>query len=99
MTNCRDGYNVYVKVVSAEHETSQKGDQSFVRAVVADETGAAKAFFKGDNAKLIQKDQVIAIRNGTVKIIKSHISLEVDLFGRVTKENVEIKTNTENNIS
>ena len=66
---------MYVRVISAEHETSEKGNQKFVRAVVADETGSANAFFKGDTANLIQKDQVIAIRNGRVKLIKSHISL------------------------
>ena len=99
LTDCRDGFNVYVKVVSAEHETGENGNQNFVRAVVADETGSANAFFKGDTAKLIQKDQIIAIRNGQVKLIKSHISLEIDIFGRVTKENVEIKASAENNIS
>lgn len=46
-----------------------------VRAVVADETGCANAFFKGDNAKLVKKDGVIAIRNGKIRLIKDHISL------------------------
>ena len=90
---------MYVRVVSADHEASKTGSQNFVRAVVADETGSANAFFKGDTANLIQKDQVIAIRNGRVKLIRSHISLEIDLFGRVTKETEAIKANTENNIS
>ena len=57
-----------------------------VDAVIGDETASAKAFFKGDNAKLIQKGNVIAIRNGVKRFIKDHISLEVDLFGRVTLE-------------
>lgn len=70
-----------------------------INAIVADETGAAKAFFKGDNAKDIKKGAVIAIRNGVKKIIKGHISLELDIFGRATKENVDIKENTEKNIS
>lgn len=46
-----------------------------VDCIVADETGAAKAFFKGDNAKLISEGKVIAIRNGVKRIIKGHISL------------------------
>ena len=99
LTDCKDGFNVLVKVVGAEHENSQNGNQNFVRAVVADETGAAQAFFKGESAELIQKDQVIAIRNGRIKIIKSHISLEIDIFGRVTKETADIKVNLDNNIS
>jgi hypothetical protein len=56
-----------------------------VRAVVGDETGSANAFFKGDNVKLIKKDSVIAIRNGKIRLVKGHLSLEVDIFGRVTE--------------
>lgn len=71
-----------------------------VDAVVADETGAAKAFFKGDSAHLIQKDNVVAIRNGVKRFIKDHISLEIDLFGRVTLEKgVTIASTSTNNIS
>ena len=99
LVDCRDGYNVYVKVLSAEHSTSQNGEQKFVRAVVGDETGIANAFFKGDAAEIIQKDSVVAIRNGKIKLIKNHISLEIDIFGRVTKENVEVKPKEEHNIS
>lgn len=100
LENSRDGYNVYVKVVSTENVTSN-GSQPFemVKAVVADETGCADAFFKGDNAKLIKKDAVIAIRNGKVRFIKGHISLEVDIFGRITQEKVDIAASTTKNIS
>lgn len=95
----RSGFNVYVKVVSAETTQSKEGNHTFVKAVVADETGAANAFFKGDSAKLINKGAVIAIRNGRIRFIKNHISLEIDIFGRITSETVEIKENTTNNIS
>lgn len=36
LVDCRDGYNVYVKVVSVEESTNQNGNQTFVRALVAD---------------------------------------------------------------
>lgn len=42
---------------------------------------------------------MIAIRNGVKKIIKGKISLEVDLFGRVTPESVEINEKIDLNIS
>jgi hypothetical protein len=49
---------------------------------------------------LITEGKVIAIRNGTINFIKNRISLEVDIFGRITPETVEIKTtSTTNNIS
>ena len=99
LSNARSGYNVYVKVVSVDKSQTQS-NVNIVRAVVADETGCANAFFKGETAALIQEGKVIAIRNGTIKLIKSHISLEIDIFGRITPENLEIKTtNTTNNIS
>lgn len=99
LANARSGYNVYVKVVSVDKSETQS-NVPIVRAVVADETGAANAFFKGENANLVQEGKVLAIRNGTINLIKSHISLEVDIFGRITPETVEIKsTNTTNNIS
>ena len=57
-----------------------------VDCILADETGSAKAFFKGDVAQIIQKGNVIAIRNGLKRFIKDKISLEIDIFGRVTLE-------------
>lgn len=36
LVDARNGYNVYVKVVSTEEVKSQDGQQTFVRAVVAD---------------------------------------------------------------
>ncbi len=99
LEHSRSGYNVYVKVVSAEN-TQTQSNIPIARAVVADETGSANAFFKGDSAALIQVGKVIAIRNGTLNFIKNKISLEIDIFGRITPETVEIKeTNTTNNIS
>lgn len=59
-----------------------------IDAVVGDETGSANAFFKGEQAKGIKEGVTIAIRNGVKKIIKGHISLELDVFGRVTPETV-----------
>lgn len=99
LENGHDGYNVYVRVVSVEHTASKNGDLSIARAVVGDETGVADAFFKGENTKLIQKGEVIAIRNGRIKLVKNHISLEIDIFGRITSEKKEITVDPKNNIS
>jgi len=99
LENSRDGYNVYVKVVSAEHVKNENQTVDMVRAVVGDETGSANAFFKGDNAQLIKEGNIIAIRNGKIRLVKGHISLEVDIFGRITQEKVEIKTVDAKNIS
>lgn len=55
-----------------------------INCVVGDETGSVDAFFKGDNTEFIKVGNVVAIRNGVKKIIKGHICLEIDIFGRVT---------------
>lgn len=85
----RSGYNVYAKVLSVEPkvvDTHEGAKIPMVNCVLGDETATSNAFFKGDNAHLIQKGNVIAIRNGVKRFIKDHISLEVDIFGRVTLE-------------
>ena len=78
-------------MISTEVGEAGENKLPFIRATIADETAAASAFFKGDNAKLIKEGNVIAIRNGVKRIIKKHISLEVDIFGRITKEDVKIE--------
>ena len=69
-----------------------------VDCIVGDESAKVKAFFKGDNTKLINKGNVIAIRNGVKRIIGGNISVEVDIFGRVTEEKDKIvaKADAEN---
>ena len=74
----RNGYNVLVRVISTELKEVETRDGRkipMIQAVVADETGSSGAFFKGDDAKIIAKDKVIAIRNGVKRIVKGHISL------------------------
>jgi len=84
LVDARNGFNVYVKVVKAEQAKSNYGLTTLVKAVVADETGSANAFFKGETASFIKEGVVIAIRNGKIRLIKNHISLEIDIFGRIT---------------
>jgi hypothetical protein len=71
-----------------------------VRCVVGDETATSNAFFKGEVAKLVAVGNVLAIRNGLKRFVKNFISLEVDIFGRVTLEkDVGINTTGTLNIS
>jgi ssDNA-binding replication factor A large subunit len=98
----RSGYNVFVKVVEAKERTLEIKDGqkiAMIDALVADETGSVRAFFKGDHTNGIKVGATIAIRNGVKRIIKGRILLELNLFGRVTPESVNIKPNTQTNIS
>lgn len=89
-----------VSATNREIETKDGNKIPIIDCVVADETASAKAFFKGDYTKDIKVGTVIAIRNGLKKLIKGHISLEIDAFGRVTMEKKPIKQcNKDKNIS
>lgn len=52
-----------------------------------------------ENPDLIKEGKVIAIRNGRRQIVKGHISLQLDIFGRITEEKDDIKATGELNIS
>lgn len=95
----RNGYNAFVKVVSVELSDSKDGNTKFAKVVVGDETACINAFFKGESTEFIKKDGVIAIRNGRVRFVKDHISLEIDIFGKITAETFEIKTVSTENLS
>ena len=43
---------------------------------------------KSDNAHLVSKGSVIALRNGRSEVVQEHIRLELDKFGKVTLESV-----------
>lgn len=66
-----------------------------------DETGVVDIRLKGNDTEGLEVGQVIAIRNGRIMIVKGHIRLEIDRWGKVTKEDgVTIhSTNQHNNIS
>lgn len=52
-----------------------------------------------ENPDLIKEGKVIAIRNGRWQVVKGHISLQLDIFGRITEEKDDIKATGELNIS
>lgn len=85
----QNGYNVYVKITKIEKNTIKRYDGSSLQIadiVAGDETGCSHVRLKGEICQNLEVDQVIAIRNGRVMIVKSHIRLEVDRWGKVTPE-------------
>jgi len=69
--------------------------------VAGDETGIVQVRLKDELADHLDVGDVLAIRNGRVMISKSHIRLEVDRWGKITKEDASLVTeiNEENDIS
>lgn len=96
------GYNVKVAVISLESEVlPHSGDKktTLIKAQVGDETGKADLLLRTENPDIIKVGKVIAIRNGRRQIVKGHISLQLDIFGRITEEKDDIKATGELNIS
>lgn len=87
-------YNVYCKVLSVEENVrvNSKGeDVKMVVGIVGDETGCAKFKFVSERAEEVKKGNIIAIRNGKSVVIDEKIELQIDSFGKISKENVKIE--------
>ena len=85
----RHCYHVYGKVIKATftETTRMSGDKvKIADGVIGDETGTAAFHFEGPAVEQITVGGVIAIRNGRSDVVDEHISLQVDKFGKVTKE-------------
>lgn len=54
--------------------------------VCGDDSAIADVRLKGKEAEGIEPGTIIAIRNGRVMMVKGHIRLEIDRWGKVTKE-------------
>jgi ssDNA-binding replication factor A large subunit len=67
--------------------------------LLADETASAEGFFRGENCEPFKVGNVVAIKNGTVRIMRGHICLELSDCGRITEETVNVKENPALNIS
>ncbi len=96
-------YNIYgvITELSIETTTTNRGDQyNIAKGVITDHTGSANFLLKGDHTKLLKKDGTFAFRNGKSMVINEHIQLEMDKFGKVSAEEVEVKADTtQTNIS
>merc|ERR1712066_852526 len=95
---------VYVKIIKIEKSVIPRYDTSVLKIgdiVAGDETGIVQVRLKDDIIDVLEVGDVIAIRNGRVIIAKSHIRLEIDRWGKITKEDQSLITeiNEENDIS
>ena len=97
-------YHVYGKIVKATHSEINRisGDKvKIVEGVIADESGSANFHFEGVNADIVTQGITVAIRNGRSEVVEEHIRLELDKFGKLTKEESSLvkSTNERSNIS
>ena len=82
-------YHVFGKVlkVAVTETTRMSGDKVRIAdGIIGDETGTAAFHFEGPAVDQVTTGAVIAIRNGRSDVVSEHISLQVDKFGKVTRE-------------
>ena len=103
ITPNRHCYNIYCKVieVATESITLKNGEVLKVaKGVVGDETAVANFRVAGKYAELFKLNTVVCIRNGKSNVFDETIRLELDNFGKVTQESVQISNvNKSKNIS
>lgn len=97
------GYNVKVQILKLEKLTLQHhvGEKPLtsIKAQVGDETGKADLLLRVENPDFYKEGKVIAIRNGRKQFVQGHVSLQLDVFGRITEEKDDIKATGDLNIS
>jgi len=98
------GINLKLSVCKVENLlTKVKDDVSTKVAdvLVGDETGMIKMRVRGDYVDAVSKvHNQITVRNGFINMIKSHMRLQIDSFGKISIEkNNIVLVNTENNLS
>ena len=86
-------FNVYVKVEEVTRTEVVRFDGTklqIAEGLAGDETGVIRFRVVGDQARELEKGRVVAWRNGLSEVFQSRHRLGLDLFGRVTVEDVNI---------
>jgi len=82
------GFNVEGKILGAPKEVETKGAAKTFEVEVGDATGKITASLRGDQADCVKAGKVCTFRNAKVIMVKSHIRLVVDKWGKI-EENAE----------
>lgn len=78
-----------MQIISMQVSTVSKyngNDMAISDLLCGDSTGVVEVRLKGRDTDGLQEGNVIAVRNGRIMIVKGHIRLEIDRWGKVTKE-------------
>mmetsp|Transcript_22041 Transcript_22041/g.50354 ORF Transcript_22041/g.50354 Transcript_22041/m.50354 type:complete len:273 (+) Transcript_22041:88-906(+) len=96
------GLNLKVKVVEAPKEVELKG-KPFWEVTCGDATGTVVLSLVADQKDLTAEGSTLEVRNGMVKMIKGHIRLVVDKWGKLQKADEpfegEVETSEKKNVS
>jgi histidine triad (HIT) family protein len=93
------GLNLCVKVIGDTVEKELKTGKAY-EVKVGDATGAVTVTLKEDQKGLLKKDKVYEMRNVSTKMIKGHIMMAFDKWGKVEESDTSIpEVKTDKDIS
>jgi len=86
------GVTCLVKVVSDVQEVAATGKetQKFYEATCGDESGKVILTLSEDQKDILKNGQVVVLRNAQVKMIKAHIRLTIDKWGKIDTSTEEV---------
>ena len=93
-------YHIYGKIMSVEESDLNQNSGNNVKVLtgkIGDKSGVANFLLKGDHAQNLSEGDIVAFRNGKSNVVNDYIRLEMDRFGKITKESVEIGSVDESN--
>merc|ERR1712050_167131 len=86
------GLNLVVKIISEASAVEGGKGASFFEVKCGDASGQVTLSLTEAQKESAQKDKVVVVRNGSVKMVKGHMRLCVDKWGKLdtnTEETVE----------
>jgi diadenosine tetraphosphate (Ap4A) HIT family hydrolase len=93
------GFNICVKATSDETEKElPKGGKAY-EVQVGDDSGVVTVSLSASQKGSLQKGSVYELRNAAVRMIKGHVSVQVDKWGKIEKTEDEVNVNTDKDIS
>jgi len=76
-------FNLEAKILDEPKEVETKGAAKISEVTIGDKSGKMLVSLKGDQASAVKKDGVYMFRNAKVQMVKGHIRLVVDQWGKI----------------
>lgn len=93
------GFTVVGKVLDEPKEVEGKRDAKFFEVTIGDASGQVVCSMKDFQIEAIKGAKVAVFRNASVRMIKGHIRIVVDKWGKVEKSDTEVESVGEKNVS
>lgn len=92
-------FNLEAKILEDPKEVETPGEAKISEVTIGDASGKIVASLKGDQVAAAKKDTVCMFRNAQVKMIKGHMRIIVDKWGKIDASDEQIDTIGDKNVS